>query len=173
MIFTGSRLHAALGVDHALFARLARWSPWLKTPVWALSMQTVLAVLLILAVGTETGQAMADSIVRQFGRKGIPWDRFSDGFEMLLAATAPLFWSFFLLSGLSIFHSRFSAPDADRPFRVPLYPIPPLIFCASCVFMIKSSVEFADDLILLALLPLLCGIPMYWLSQKLGTRASQ
>jgi len=33
-------------------------------------------------------------------------------------------------------------PDRERPFRVPLYPLLPALFCASCAYMLWSSLSF-------------------------------
>jgi basic amino acid/polyamine antiporter, APA family len=75
-----------------------------------------------------------------------------------------VFWSFFLLSGSTVFVFRLRQPEADRPFRTPLYPVVPLVFMLSCVYMIYSSVSYAGDLALLALIPLAAGVPIYLLS---------
>ena len=42
--------------------------------------------------------------------------------------TAPVFWLFFLLTGIALFVLRQREPQRRRPFRVPLYPILPLVF---------------------------------------------
>ncbi len=52
--------------------------------------------------------------------------------ERIVTCTAPVFWIFFLLTGCSLFVLRNKEPDRYRPFRVPFYPIVPLIFCCSC-----------------------------------------
>ncbi len=53
------------------------------------------------------------------------------GFETLVEYTAPVFWLFFLLTGVSLFLLRRRDPRRLRPFRVPLYPLTPLVFCAT------------------------------------------
>lgn len=164
LIFTGSRLYAALGSDHGLFEKLGRWHPKLGSPVWSLSAQAALTSLLIVTVGTETGRGCVDTVVTSVGRDPVPWENFGGGFDTLLAATAPVFWSFFLLSGSTVFVFRFRQPQADRPFRTPLYPIVPLVFMLSCVYMIHSSISYAGDLALLALIPLAAGVPIFLLS---------
>lgn len=165
-IFTGSRLYAALGADHRPFAALGRWHPRLGSPVWSLVAQGTLTGLLIITVGTHTGRDSANAVITAIGRQKILWENFGGGFETLLAATAPVFWVFFLLSGLSIFVFRIRQPEMHRPFRTPLYPIVPLVFVASCFYMVYSSIAYAGDLALLALIPLAAGFPIYLLSAR-------
>jgi len=173
LIFTGSRLYAALGSDHGLFEKLGRWHPKLGSPIWSLSAQAALTSLLIVTVGTETGRGCVDAVVTKVGRAPIPWEeKFGGGFDTLLAATAPVFWSFFLLSGSTVFVFRFRQPQADRPFRTPLYPVVPLVFMLSCVYMIYSSISYAGDLALLALIPLAAGVPIFLLSSHAKHTAS-
>ncbi len=164
LIFTGSRLYAALGTDHGVFERLGRWHPRLGSPVWSLTVQAMLTSLLILTVGTQAGRNSVNAVVTSVGRQPIPWDNFGGGFDTLLAATAPVFWTFFLLSGSTVFVFRIRQPQSDRPFRTPFYPVVPLVFALSCVYMIYSSISYAGDLTLLALIPLAAGVPIYLLS---------
>ena len=163
LIFTGSRLYA-LGADHGVFERLGRWHPGLGSPVWSLTVQAMLTSLLILTVGTQAGRDSVNAVVTSVGRQPIPWDNFGGGFDTLLAATAPVFWTFFLLSGSTVFVFRIRQSQADRPFRTPFYPVVPLVFALSCVYMIYSSISYAGDLTLLALIPLAAGVPIYLLS---------
>jgi amino acid transporter len=61
----------------------------------------------------------------------------------MIEFTAPVFWFFFLLAGLAIFVLRQREPNAARPFRVPLYPLTPILFCASSAYLLYSSVAYA------------------------------
>jgi basic amino acid/polyamine antiporter, APA family len=56
--------------------------------------------------------------------------------------TAPVFWFFFLLTGIAFFVLRHNDPTASRPFRVPLYPIPPIVFCVMCAYLLYSSLAY-------------------------------
>lgn len=167
MIFTGSRLCAAVGADHTLFSKLGTWNARTKSPVFALSAQAVLALCLVLSVGTQQGRDFVDIVMKSIGLAPPEWGRFGGGFDTLVAATAPVFWMFFLLSGLSLFVFRFRQPDAERPFRVPGYPVVPIIFCLGSIYMIKASFEWAGVLAFLALIPLALGIPIYLVSRRL------
>jgi len=168
LLFTGSRLFAVMGTEHPLFARLGRWHATLGSPVAALLAQASMTALLVLLVGTETGRVSVDLIVKQLGRDGIPWSTYFGGFETLLAATAPVFWGFFVLNSVAVFRLRHQQRNAtdSAAFRVPFYPLTPLIFCATCLYMFWQSILYAKDLSLLALLPLLFGLPLYGLSER-------
>ena len=67
------------------------------------------------------------------------------GFKAMVEFTAPVFWTFFLLSGLSIFVLRHREPDTPRPFKVPLYPVTPLVFCSVCAYMLWSSLTYVHS----------------------------
>jgi amino acid transporter len=56
--------------------------------------------------------------------------------------TAPVFWLFFLLTGLSLFVLRSKEPSVERVFRVPLYPLTPLLFCLTCSYLLYSSLAY-------------------------------
>jgi amino acid transporter len=67
-----------------------------------------------------------------------------DGFAAMVEFTAPVFWLFFMLSGVALFIMRRRDPGATRPFRVPLYPVLPLLFVLSCAYVLYSSIVHAQ-----------------------------
>lgn len=119
-VFTGARTNYAVGRDFPVFRPLGVWHERANTPVNALLVQGAVSVALVL---------MASST--------------PDGFETMVAYTAPAFWLFFLLTGISLFVLRGQKPTNENPFRVPLYPFTPLLFCAMCAFMLWSSANYA------------------------------
>ena len=62
----------------------------------------------------------------------------------MIEYTAPVFWLFFLLVGISLFVLRQREPRAERPFRVPLYPITPILFCLTAAYLLYSSVNYVQ-----------------------------
>lgn len=118
-MFVGARTSFALGRDWPQLARLGEWNAERSTPTVALLAQCV-ASLALVAVGRVAG----------------------GGFTAMVEFTAPVFWLFFLLSGASVIVLRIREPDLERPFRVPLYPLTPLVFCAVCAFMLWSSLSY-------------------------------
>jgi basic amino acid/polyamine antiporter, APA family len=66
-----------------------------------------------------------------------------DGFSTMVEFTAPVFWFFFMLSGIALLVLRRKDAQLPRPFRVPLYPVVPLAFVATCAYLFYSSVMHA------------------------------
>jgi amino acid transporter len=151
MIFTGARIFSEMGADHRLFAPLGWWSPRWRTPVWSLLFQALLSIGMVVGVS-------------------VVW-RSRDGFNQLLRCSAPVFWLFFLLTGLALFVLRRRDRDVERPFRVPLYPLAPLLFCGWCGFMLYGSLREARSEALIGLALLLAGVPLYLLSRCLPASA--
>ncbi len=118
-IFTGARSNYAVGRDFSLFNFLGRWQEGANTPVNALLLQGAIASVLVL-FGTAT----------------------RGGFVTMVEFTAPIFWLFFLLTGVSLVVLRIKDPDAPRPFKTPLYPIIPVVFCSICLYMLQASIAY-------------------------------
>ncbi len=136
VITTGFRTSGTLGRAFPLFGFLCRWDAC--APVNALLLQSTAALALVL-IGTGSGS----------------------GFSMMVAYTAPVFWLFFLLVGLSLFVLRKNERAVARPFRVPLYPATPLIFCGVCLYMLYSSIAYTGKGGLIGIGVLLTGIPLF------------
>ncbi len=166
MIFAGARVYATVGEDHRVFALLGRWNKKTSVPAAAIVAQACIAMSFVFAVGTAAGRWAIDRGLTAVGLGVLPWEKYFGGFETLVAGTAPVFWTFFLLTGLSVFVLRIKDPRRERPFRIPLYPIPPIIFSATCVYMLYCSLEYAGTLALLGAVPLLLGLPLYWISRR-------
>ncbi|KEO75356.1 APC family permease [Anditalea andensis] len=118
-IFTGARSNYALGRDFPLFAVLGKWDHRKSSPVNAFLIQGLIALGLV-SLGLLS----------------------RDGFEAIVEYTAPVFWFFFLLVGVSLFVLRSQNPERPIPFRVPLYPITPIIFCLTSAYLLYSSIIY-------------------------------
>ncbi|SCD20682.1 Amino acid transporter [Proteiniphilum saccharofermentans] len=133
-IFTGARANYALGKDFSPLAFLGKWDKEKSSPVNSLILQGVIAVVLI--------------VFGAFTR---------NGFEAMVDFTAPVFWFFFLCTGLSLFVLRKKQPDVPRPFKVPLYPVIPFLFVAFCAYMLYSSLSVTGTGALVGVALLLTG----------------
>jgi len=170
MLLTGSRLYAAVGEDHQIFSLLSRWNVRFGAPVWSFLVQATMALLLLFAVGTEIGRSAIDECFRTMAVTPPSWEDFSGGFERLVAGTAPVFWLFFLLTGISLFVLRVKDHDIPRVNGVPAFPIPPLLFCGMCTYMLWSSVAFAGTITLVWIVPLLAALPFTILGKHRPTQ---
>jgi amino acid transporter len=137
VIITGARTGFALGRDHSLFGFLDRWHGYRYTPVNALLLQGLIALLLVL-LGTGS----------------------RDGFVTMVEYTAPVFWFFLLMVGISIFILRRKYPEQERSFSVPLYPLMPLLFCGICAYMLYASLIYTGAGALVGVGVLSAGIPV-------------
>jgi amino acid transporter len=53
-----------------------------------------------------------------------------------------VFWFFFMMVGVGLFVLRARDPGTPRPFKVPLYPLTPLIFILTCAYLLYSSLAY-------------------------------
>jgi amino acid transporter len=147
-IFTGARTTWALGRDFGRFTRLGAWREAGSTPANALLLQGVVTLALVAASSVTP-----------------------DGFTAMVAYTSPVFWTFFLLTGVTLFVFRSRKGEAPA-FKVPLHPFVTLAFCAMCAYMLWSSINyirFAVEFgvaVLAGLAVMAAGIPLYWLVRK-------
>lgn len=120
-IIVGARTGYALGRDWRALGWLAGWDPERGTPRAAVLLQCAAALALV-ALGSTLG----------------------GGFRAMVEFTAPVFWLFFLLTGIALFVLRRREPERPRPYRVPLYPLLPFLFCAACAGMLWSSLSYVS-----------------------------
>jgi amino acid transporter len=118
-VITGARTNCALGRSFPALRWLGFWDTDRGTPGNALIVQSAVALLLVVAGA--------------FAR---------DGFQLVVEYTAPVFWLFMLLIGLSLFILRFRDPEAHRPVRVLLFPVLPAIFCLTNAYLLYSSLAY-------------------------------
>lgn len=165
LIYTGARIYSALGEDFQLFNKLARWDDKRHSPVTSLAVQGGITLAMITLVGTPVGQGAINFLFVAVGSAALDFNGYS-AFEMLLRCTAPVFWLFFFLTGVSLFVLRVKDGNINRPFTVPWYPLLPLIFCATCLYMLYSAARYAGQLAWLGATPLLLGLLLYLLSKR-------
>jgi amino acid transporter len=142
-ILTGARTYYALGRDLAALKVLANWDEKTHRPGNALLLQGAIALTLVLLGG--------------YAR---------DGFKTMIEYTAPVFWFFLFLVGISIFILRNKTPDAPNPYRVPFYPLTPVLFCIACGWLFWSTASYAGTGSLFGAGVLALGIPLLFISSK-------
>ena len=133
-IMTGARVSYVLGEGHQCFKFVSGWSEKTGTPVQALVVQCVLSVLVAVITGS-------------FGKAVI--------------YTTSVVWFFYLLCGFAVIILRRKDQNIERPYKLPLYPIVPLVFCASCGYLIYSAFMYDPKNSLIAFGLTLIGLIFY------------
>ena len=103
LILAGPRAYYQMAKDKLFFERVSRVHPKWSTPVESLLFQGVWSAFLVLFIG---------------------------GFSQLFTYVIFGGWIFYALAVLSVIVLRRKAPGLHRPFRVPGYPVVPLLFGA-------------------------------------------
>jgi amino acid transporter len=142
-IITGARASYAFGRDYSMLRYLGAWREAGSTPANALRVQGALTLVLVFAASFTP-----------------------DGFTSMVAYTTPVFWTFFLACGVAlfVFRARLGRPES---FRVPLYPLVPLVFCGTCAYMLYSSINYVrfaasfGAAVLAGIVVMALGIPLY------------
>jgi basic amino acid/polyamine antiporter, APA family len=115
LIFTGARISYALGQEHPTFRPLGLWNSKTGTPIWALLLQGIVALAMILLM---------------------------DYIRALIYVSVAVYL-FYLATSAAVIVLRFREPQADRPYRVTGFPIPTLIFCGVCGYLVYNCILYA------------------------------
>ncbi len=140
LMLTAPRLYFAMARDGVFFKRLAIVDSLFGPPGFAIAATAVWAALLAIS-GT---------------------------FEQLLTYVVFTGWIFYGLGGLAVLQLRRTDPDAIRPFRVPGYPITPLLFVASAALLVGNTVFTQPTRALAGLAVMLIGTPAFYLWRARG-----
>jgi len=117
-MIVGARSNYALGRDWPLFGWMGRWDDRTDAPRNSLYLQGAFALLLVVA------------------------GAFTDQVKTMIEYTSPVFWFFFMMVGVGLFVLRVRDPGTPRPFKVPLYPLTPVIFVLTCAYLLYSSLAY-------------------------------
>ncbi|HMH81517.1 MAG TPA: amino acid permease [Gemmatimonadales bacterium] len=143
LALTGPRMYFAMARDGVFFRRLALVHPRFGTPALAVAASAAWAMLLAL-----TG-----------------------GFEQLFTYVVFASWLFAALAAASVFVLRRRRPDAPRPFRVPGYPLTPVLFIAAAVAIVLNTVVARPVQALIGLGIVATGVPAYVVWKRRPTSA--
>jgi basic amino acid/polyamine antiporter, APA family len=122
-VLGGSRIVQAMAENGEGLAFAARRDPRTGAPVAALWLQAAWAILLV------------------------AWRRFDE----LLAYTSSAMLITAALSVVAVIVLRWRRPELDRPYRVPLYPLPPILFAAASLSVVAILALHGDSSVWLSL----------------------
>ena len=149
-MIVGARSNLALGQDWPVFRVLARWDAKSGSPRVAMLVQGAIALALVIFGSFQNA-----------------------GFKGLVEYSLPVFWGFFMLTGIALFVLRFREPQAARPFPVPGYPVVPAIFVLTCAALLYSSLVYHGRHALVGLGVLAAGaVVMVFAGRKRASEAS-
>jgi basic amino acid/polyamine antiporter, APA family len=119
-IIVGARTTYAAAAERPIFGWLGVWDEGLGIPKNAIIGQGIISIALVVLGGVY------------------------DGFATLVDYTAPVYWIFLFGSGLAVIVLRLKLPDHERPFKVPFYPVLPILFSLSSLAMLVSSLNYVQ-----------------------------
>lgn len=119
ILIAGPRTTYAAARDLQRELRLGRWSAKRGTPTTAVLATSAVALALV-GLGAAT----------------------RSGFATMVDYLSPVYWFFLMLSGGALIVLRRREPDVPRPFKVPLYPLLPLLFMACCAYLLWASLVY-------------------------------
>ena len=149
-MIVGARSNYALGRDWPMLGFLGRWDEASGSPRTAMLVQGAIALALVVFGAVQ-----------------------NTGFKGLVEYSLPVFWGFFLLTGVALFVLRIKEPQAPRPFRVPGYPVVPAIFVLMCAYLLYASLAYHRTHALVGLAVLAVGAVVMFFGNRGQTTVSQ
>src|SRR5439155_2361187 len=141
VMLSGPRIGYAMARDGLFFRSVDRLTRW-GTPGWSIVFQAIISVALI--------------VIPPIGERTL--------FDTLITYIIVDSFFFYALGAACVLVFRRRMPHAPRPYRVPLYPIVPLVFVAgTALFLVNAIVTDPADA-LGGVLIVLAGVPgyLYW-----------
>ena len=98
----------------------------------------------------------------------------SGQFNLLTDLSMFAIWAFYVLTFVGVIKLRKSQPDLHRPYKVPMYPVVPLVAICGGLFVVINQLFFAgmtNTLVSLGGVAItLLGLPLYSMAQKQATK---
>lgn len=139
-VITSPRVYYSMAQDGLFFRRLAEVHPRFGTPALAIIASCAWAIVLALS-GT---------------------------FEQLLTYVVFVGWIFYAMGAAAVIALRIKRPNAERPFRVPGYPVTPVVFVAAAAAIVLNTIVEQPGQSALGIGMVLLGVPAYawWRSRR-------
>jgi len=139
LLLTTPRMYYAMARDGLFFQRLTAVHPKFGTPA--------------IAIVTLTGWSIALAA--------------SGTFNQLLTYAVFTGWIFYALGALAVMMLRRSEPNATRPFKVPGYPLTPILFVLAAVALVLNTIVTQPGISSIGLGFVALGAPVfyYWRSR--------
>jgi basic amino acid/polyamine antiporter, APA family len=146
LVLAGPRCYYQMALDGLFFERMGRVHARFHTPVAALVLQAGWSCLLILFIG---------------------------GFSQLFTYVIFGGWIFYALAVASVIALRRKDPGLARPFRVPGYPLVPLLFVLAAGALVANTLVASPRESSIGLAFIGLGIPLYFLTPAARRRSKR
>jgi APA family basic amino acid/polyamine antiporter len=138
-MMAGPRVYYAMAKDRMIFRSLAEVHPRFGTPFVSIFVQMLLAMLYVF-----TGSAMTLVIYMGFALNIFP-----------------------VLAVIGLMRLRRTRPEMARSYRVPFYPLVPLVYISLTVAMMTAALLNWTETSFFAIAVVIAGIPVFYLWQRL------
>jgi APA family basic amino acid/polyamine antiporter len=140
IMLTAPRVYYAMARDGLFFEKLAQVHPRLQTPMFAIIAGAVWSAILA-ATGT---------------------------FDQLLTYVVFVGWIFYALAAASVLVYRKREPETPRPYRVPIYPLTPILFILAAAALVLNTMIGQPTRAAIGLGMVMLGAPAYliWNSKR-------
>ena len=143
-VITAPRVYYSMSRDGLFFEKLGEVHPTFGTPAVAIIASCVWAMVLALT-GT---------------------------FEQLLTYVVFVGWIFYALGAAAVIALRIKRPDAERPFKVPGYPLTPILFVLAAAAIVLNTMYSQPKQSAIGIGVVLLGAPAYLVWRKGSRRTS-
>jgi APA family basic amino acid/polyamine antiporter len=150
LVLSGARVMYAMARDGLFFRKVGSTNVH-QVPAVGLWMQGAWAVLL--AVPMTVKGELATPI-------------YGNTYDQLLDFLTPVDLTFYMLLVGSVVVLRFKAPDADRPYRTFLYPLPVIFYLSVAGLLVADFIYLDPKTSGIGYAIALAGIPVYWLRSR-------
>ncbi len=141
-MMSGPRVYFAMAKDKMIFQSLARVHPRFETPYVSILVQMLLAVLYVF-----TGSAMTLVIYMGFALSIFP-----------------------VLAVIGLMYLRHARPDLRSPYRIPCYPLVPLVYILCTVSMMTAALLTWTKTSLFAIAVVALGVPLCYLWRRFAEK---
>ncbi len=141
-MMVGPRIYYAMAQDKMIFQSLARVHPRFETPYAAILTQMLLAIFYVF-----TGSALTLVVYMGFALNIFP-----------------------VLAVIGLMYIRHARPYLKSPYRVPLYPVVPLIYVSLTVTMMIAALLNWTRTSFFAIAVVILGVPVFYIWQWLINR---
>jgi amino acid transporter len=170
-VLTSPRVFFALAEDKLFFPQLAAVHPRFKTPHVSVILVGALGVLYVVVATAFSGDKAFDALTDAFVISMLPFYALGVASVFVFRARrrkglAPVLTSDSLVDPVEKGHLETHPHVYDPPVRTPLYPLTPIVFIASTVYILVNSLLDTESRTptLITLGVLVLGVPLYYLT---------